>query len=204
MNPSSDCRWEHRFECGARLCVEPLSSLESLRERVSRSEWQESERFTSTKRRCEYLGWRALCRDMMGVSTSVENLFEYNNLGAPHLVGFDLCVGVSHGKECVAVVLSAEPCAVDIEHEGRRFGAILPRYTTPKELMLSSSEDLYAQLWCAKEAMFKYVGAEGSYVADFEVVALDEGCGTGRTRFCTSDIGIRFLRYGEYHIAVII
>ncbi len=205
MSPQSNPpRWERHFESGAWLCVEPLTELKAMQQRVSPSEWQESLRFKSEHRRQEYLGWRALCREMIGAKLSDENIFSYSSQGAPQIEGSPWCIGVSHSRDCVAVVISRDRCAVDIEHRDRRYSSILSRYTSPQELELSQLDDLHAKLWCAKEAMYKFVGSDKAYVADFEVIRFSSSSATGRTRFWDSDIELQLFNYEDYYIALIV
>ena len=103
----------------------------------------------------------------------------YNGVGAPVVTSPEgYFIGVSHCRERVAVCISRQRCAVDIESVSRNFGAALARCMTPRERTLSTDERLGAALWCAKEALYKYSGRrELDFRKDLRIGSADLAAG---------------------------
>ena len=74
-------------------------------------------------------------------------------------------IGVSHSHGYAAVILSAQPCAVDIEPADSDFSRAARRFISPQEQALQPCalpEVLFpALVWCAKEAVYKWVRISG-------------------------------------------
>lgn len=74
-------------------------------------------------------------------------------------------IGVSHSHGYAAVILSAQPCAVDIEPADSDFSRAARRFISPQEQALQPCalpEALFpALVWCAKEAVYKWVRISG-------------------------------------------
>ncbi|MDR0907803.1 MAG: 4'-phosphopantetheinyl transferase superfamily protein [Rikenellaceae bacterium] len=140
------------------LEVRPASTdLEALREWVTPEEW-EAAAMNSTARRSEWLTWRALVRQRLGRDVAIS----YDTQGAP--IVDKGCIGVSHTRGWVAVVWSAEPCAVDIELTARAISSVTARrFISPEERALpDSTNPLFpVAVWCAKEAAYKFAHAAG-------------------------------------------
>ncbi len=147
---------------GGVLCVAPLRKREELLGEVSQAEIAQTQHFKSEARVTEFLSWRALARKMLGVGSESE-LIEYNDVGAPQIIGHKLSIGVSHSRKAVAVLISPTPCAIDIEESDRNFANVAPRYTSESERELGCS---LAELWCAKETLYKYSGLKGLNLID--------------------------------------
>ena len=71
----------------------------------------------------------------------------------------------SHSHGYAAVILSAQPCAVDIEPADSDFSRAARRFISPQEQALQPCalpEALFpALVWCAKEAVYKWVRISG-------------------------------------------
>ncbi len=164
-----------RLECGSGVVlVERCGSLEELEEIVSNSEWLASEKLTSEYRRIEWLSSRAIIRrelKAMGLSVDPDvAVVESEPGGAPIInptIISTISVSISHTKGCVAVVLSANRCCVDIEHSERAVAHLLPRFASDTEIELLKKESVKPiLLWCIKEALYKYAGREGGSFKD--------------------------------------
>ncbi len=193
------------------VIIAPLGELDALRERVSSFEWRESEqRFTSERRRREWLTSRAVVRGELAsiggargcgekardcgmpnedAVSSQSSIIEYNKLGAPYInpiFNTALHISISHTEDCVAVMLSHGGCAVDIEHSERRVEHLLSRFASEHEQRLVASGELSPiALWCAKEVLYKFAGREGvSFVDDIRVDSVSLAGGE-RTLSCS-------------------
>ena len=144
------------------------------------------ERFSAEGRRAEWLAWRGVVRELVcGEGYATEDFrIVYNECGAPEVRRADnsqilYYIGVSHCRGCVAVVMSAEPCGVDIEWADRNFERAASRYLSAAERALEQQcpERVSGAVWCAKEAVYKYFSAQGvkypDFLNDIRVVASD-------------------------------
>ncbi|WP_234025736.1 4'-phosphopantetheinyl transferase superfamily protein [Alistipes sp. Marseille-P5061] len=163
------------------MLSEPLAAAETDLW-TTEEERAEAARFGSARRRSEYLTWRTLVRRELGRDAVIG----YNGVGAPVVTSPEgYFIGVSHCRERVAVCISRQRCAVDIESVSRNFGAALARCMTPRERTLSTDERLGAALWCAKEALYKYAGRrELELQRDVQVLGVDFEAGRIVGRIC--------------------
>lgn len=170
---------------GKLLLSEPLATVETDLW-TTEEERAEAARFGSARRRSEYLTWRTLVRRELGRDAVIG----YNGVGAPVVSSPEgYFIGVSHCRERVAVCISRQRCAVDIESASRDFGAALARCMTPRERSLSTDERLGAALWCAKEALYKYAGRrELELQRDVQVLGVDFEAGRIVGRVCDGEL----------------
>lgn len=151
-----------------RLYVEPLMSDEEIAVWTTDEERRTATSFGAEQRRREWLSWRAVVRRELGRETTIA----YNEQGAPCIVGGELHLSVSHARDRVAVLLSEEPCGVDLERTDRRFERVKSKYLTADEELLSDDPRFRAVAWSAKEALYKYAGEEGlSFTEDIRILA---------------------------------
>lgn len=179
--PSSAAAPHSAVAPGKLLLSEPLAAAETDLW-TTEEERAEAARFGSARRRSEYLTWRTLVRRELGRDAVIG----YNGVGAPVVTSPEgYFIGVSHCRERVAVCISRQRCAVDIESVSRNFGAALARCMTPRERTLSTDERLGAALWCAKEALYKYAGRrELELQRDVQVLGVDFEAGRIVGRIC--------------------
>lgn len=86
-------------------------------------------------------------------------------------------IGVSHSHGYAAVILSSQPCAVDIEPADTDFSRTARRFISPQEQALQPyalPETLFpALVWCAKETVYKWVRISGlSLLHDIRVTEI--------------------------------
>ena len=154
----------------SRLVIEKIAPIDTLREVALGEDMAQVESFGSEVRRREVLAWRAVVRRELGENTQIS----YDEYGAPQVDAPDTYISVSHSKEWVAVLFSDRECAVDIESVERNFRNVATRYLSSEEQMLAEKYDLYAELWCAKEALYKYYKKGNlDLVRDISVVRYD-------------------------------
>ena len=155
---------------GIKLLIEkPLSEAELLAV-TGEAEQRMVAAFATESRRREALMWRCIVRRELGADAEIC----YNELGAPQVTNREVCIGVSHSADFVAVIIAPVRCAVDIERLDRNFERVSSRYITPEERMLSCDERLPAILWCAKEALYKFSGEKGiDFLRDLRILEVD-------------------------------
>ena len=135
-----------------RLCIESPKPEDETSFWTTDEEVAQAAAFRSERRRREFLTWRAIVRRELGRHTRIT----YDELGAPSLPDGEAYVAVSHCSGRVAVCLSPNRCAVDIERADRDFSRAAERFLTPDEAALSSDPRWPGLVWCAKETLYKY------------------------------------------------
>lgn len=135
-----------------RLYIEPPQTEEETSAWTTDEEVAQAAAFRNERRRREFLTWRAIVRRVLGCHTRIT----YDELGAPSLPDGEAYVAVSHCSGRVAVCLSPNRCAVDIERANRDFSRVAARFLTPDEAALSSDSRWPGLVWCAKETLYKY------------------------------------------------
>ena len=162
---------------GSRIVIEPIASEETLRASAVAEDMTFVEQFSSVSRRCEVLAWRAIVRRELGNGVEIS----HDEYGAPTVDTPNTYISVSHSRDRVAVLLADRACAVDIESVERDFRRVATRYLSKEEQQLAEQNDLYAEMWSAKEALYKYYKKGGlDFVNDISVVAYDADGGVLR------------------------
>ena len=116
---------------------------------------QEMQRFTSERRKMEWLSVRVLLYSMLQEDKEII----YSSEGKPSLGDHSFFISISHTKGYVAVMLaSSVPVGIDIEQYAQRVHKVCDRYVRPDEQVESYQGDITWGLllhWSAKEAVFK-------------------------------------------------
>ena len=151
----------------SRLFIENIDSEEVLKGCVNPEDIAVVENYSNHGRRCESLAWRAIVRREVGKDVRIS----YDEYGAPQVDLPNYYISVSHSKGVVALLLSDTPCAIDIEQTERNFRRVADRYLSKRECDIAEANDLYAEMWCAKEALYKYYKRGGLDLVDDLVIS---------------------------------
>ena len=135
---------------------ESLDTLFSLLPDVRRvSCEQEMQRFTSDRRKLEWLSVRVLLYSMLQEDKEIG----YSSEGKPHLTDNSSFISISHTKGYVAVILSSvAPVGIDIEQYGQRVKRVYDRFIRSDERVEPyQGDETWSMLlhWSAKETIFK-------------------------------------------------
>ena len=184
-----------------RLVVESVASESVLRDGAVAEDIDFVETFANADRRCEVLAWRTIVRRELGRGVEIF----YDEYGAPKVDVPNTNISVSHSKGSVAVLFSDNPCAVDIEHTNRDFRRVANRYLAQSEQKLAEQYDIFAEMWCAKEALYKYYKKGNlDLVKHISIGDYDSDRGVLRCSILGSEpIGVKIEREGILAIAVI-
>ena len=136
----------------SRLVIESIASEEALRECATAADLAFVEQYGSASRRCEVLAWRAIVRRELGAEVAIS----HDDYGAPKVDNPNIHISVSHSRDRVAVLFSNGVCAVDIESVERDFRRVASRYLSAEEQALAERYNIFAEMWSAKEALYKY------------------------------------------------
>lgn len=185
----------------SRLVIERIAAEEALRECAAAEDLAFIAQFGSASRRSEVLAWRTIVRRELGSEVTIS----HDEYGAPKVDTPDTFISVSHSRDRVAVLFSDRACAVDIESAERDFRKVASRYLSAEEQALAEQNDLYAEMWSAKEALYKYHVKGGvDFVKDVVVADYDRERGVLRcTIFGGEIIEVKVQREDNLVIAVI-
>ena len=148
----------------AKLFIERPLSEEELLALSGEAERRIVADFGTEARRREALMWRHIIHRELGSNAKIA----YNDNGAPILENRTEHISVSHSADFVAVIISDQRCAIDIERLDRNFERVATRYLNPDEEALSDDSRLRAVAWCAKEVLYKYAGERGLDLFSFQ------------------------------------
>ena len=116
---------------------------------------QEMQRFTSDRRKLEWLSVRVLLYSMLQEDKEIG----YSSEGKPHLTDNSSFISISHTKGYVAVILSSvAPVGIDIEQYGQRVKRVYDRFIRSDERVEPyQGDETWSMLlhWSAKETIFK-------------------------------------------------
>ena len=185
----------------SRLFIENIGSEEVLREGAHADDLCLVDSFSNQSRRCEVLAWRAIVRRELGADVQID----YDEYGAPKVDMPATYISVSHSKGDVAVLISDAPCAVDIEQTNRDFCKVASHYLSERELDLAKEYNLFAEIWCAKEALYKYHRKGGvDYVEQISILDYDAEYQLFKASICGGDpVVVRLKREDNHSIALI-
>lgn len=116
---------------------------------------EEMQRFTSPRRKMEWLSVRVL----LHVLLKEDKQIAYSPDGKPYLTDHSFYISISHTKGYVAVILSsAPPVGIDIEQYGPRVRRVFDRFIRPDEQIETYLGDTTWSMllhWSAKETVYK-------------------------------------------------
>ena len=185
----------------SRLIVEAIASEETLLALATAEDRAFVEQFGSAKRRCEVLAWRAMVRRELGDEVAIS----HDEYGAPQVDTPNIYISISHSRDRVALLISDSPCAVDIEDTARNFRNVSSKYLSAAEQLLAERYDIFAEMWCAKEALYKYHRKGGlDYVEQISILDDDADNQSFEASICGGEtIRVRLKREGNHSIALI-
>ena len=158
----------------SRIVIEQIVAEETLREGATVADLRAVEQFASASRRREVLAWRAIVRRELGETVAIS----HDEYGAPRVDVPNLYISVSHSRDRVAVLFADRRCAVDVESAERDFCKVASRYLSDKECQIAQQYGLYAEMWSAKEALYKYHRKGGlDLVRDITISSYEPGSG---------------------------
>lgn len=133
-------------------------------------------------RRSEWVAWRSVLREnaeRWGVGSRALKV-AYAATGEPIFEGLEGSISVTHCRGYVAVARSrGGRCGIDVERLDRNFENVESKYISATERQLAErvgQPDFRAAIWCAKEAVYKYLRREGiDFQRDMQVVDFEQG-----------------------------
>lgn len=121
---------------------------------------EEISRFSSEKRKLEFLAVRCALRHLSGRSLRIK----YLPGGMPYLDDHSMQIGISHtGHYATVITHPTTPVSIDIERIGDKVIRVRHKFLHQEELQNIDprSEKIHLTiLWAAKEALYKIIGIE--------------------------------------------
>ena len=152
---------EGTFSIGIWQVTETMERLLSLA-RLTQADQQTWEKFTSLKRKREWLTVRVLLKELCEQHPVPE--IRYDEKGKPH-IGNGSVVSISHTKEYVAMMLSSSAMAgIDLEMIRPEIELLSKKFLNPEEKNclpeFNTIEHIHV-IWGAKEVLYKMYGKGG-------------------------------------------
>ena len=158
-------------------------------------------RFSSEKRKQEWLAVRVLLKNLCGE----EKTIAYLPSGKPYLEDGSLHVSFSHTNGYVAVAIHPSvEVGIDIEQYGTRVRRVASRFIREDEwISIESGDETYALLlhWSAKETMFNLMEDAGvDFIDHLHILPFEpKDSGIFKAREYRSDKGQEFLIHYDTH-----
>lgn len=158
-------------------------------------------RFSSEKRKQEWLAVRVLLKELCGE----EKTIAYLPSGKPYLEDGSLHVSFSHTNGYVAVAIHPSvEVGIDIEQYGTRVRRVASRFIREDEwVSVDAGDETYALLlhWSAKETMFKLMEDAGvDFIDHLHILPFEpKDFGTFKAREYRSDKEQEFLIHYDTH-----
>jgi phosphopantetheinyl transferase len=158
-------------------------------------------RFSSEKRKQEWLAVRVLLKELCGE----EKTIAYLPSGKPYLEDGSLHVSFSHTNGYVAVAIHPSvEVGIDIEQYGTRVRRVASRFIREDEwVSVDAGDETYALLlhWSAKETMFKLMEDAGvDFIDHLHILPFEpKDSGTFKAREYRSDKEQEFLIHYDTH-----
>lgn len=127
-----------------------------------------SQKFSNEQKQLEYLAERAILFSLFGGKVALG----HDSAGAPIIYGENAPqISISHTKDWVLLALHPScRIGVDIEFFSERVNKIVAHFMQPEEAVSLTEKEAQTYynlvVWCAKEALFKAVGAKDTYLKD--------------------------------------
>ncbi|MFQ3577057.1 MAG: 4'-phosphopantetheinyl transferase superfamily protein [Cytophagales bacterium] len=140
-------------------------TVEELFENLTLSPFDKEE-YKSISHPTRQLEWLAARKAMQELVTN--SRYQYHGIqkeanGKSHLFNHQLHISISHTKDYAAVMLgSLKEVGIDIELLKTKITRISHKFVSKYEFHLHTDDTLKLTIaWCAKEAIYKYLGREG-------------------------------------------
>ena len=120
---------------------ESMNKIDEIAEKLNE---QIPKKFTSTKRKKEWVCTRALLKEISGQSKIC-----YDSSGSPKID--EKFISISHSKKIVAIILSDKNCAIDVEEISEKSKVLQSKFSNKNNLNKKES----TIVWSTKECIFK-------------------------------------------------
>ena len=131
---------------------------------------------------------------------------KYNDYGAPYLFEQKKNISISHKKNYVIFGHSTFKIGVDIEQISERVKKVKEKFLNETELIEFSNEtdEIYTQLWSAKEAIYKTMITPVSFKNDIKLSKDNNGAIIGKVLNSEKTIHLNYLKIEDYILCYVL
>ncbi len=131
---------------------------------------------------------------------------KYMNYGAPYLTEQNTNISISHKNNYVVLGFSPYKIGIDLEKISERIKKVKSKFLTEQEINEFSDEtdEIYTQLWAAKEAIYKTIAPPISFKNDIILTKGDNGLIIGKIFDNEKSINLNFLNIKDYILCYVL
>jgi phosphopantetheinyl transferase (holo-ACP synthase) len=128
------------------------------------------------------------------------------NYGAPYLTEQNTNISISHKNNYVVLGFSPYKIGIDLEKISERVKKVKSKFLTEQEINEFSDEtdEIYTQLWAAKEAIYKTIAPPISFKNDIILTKGDNGLIVGKIFDNEKSINLNFLNIKDYILCYVL
>ena len=183
-------------------------SLEDLQSQVILSEEEKGrlQHFASKKRKTEWLATRLMLQAIQPNNCSIA----YHSDGKPYLKDSDTHLSISHSNPFVGIALNkSKPTGIDIQVVKPNISKGKSLFLQPQDLQSLGEESNNTHhlhlAWCAKEAMYKFIGDKTLNIYEhFNIESItgneQEGEIKGVCLFTATTIFMHFQKQDDFYL----
>jgi phosphopantetheinyl transferase (holo-ACP synthase) len=125
---------------------------------------------------------------------------QYKDYGAPYLINEKTHISISHKNNYVVFGSSPTKIGIDIEEISERINKIKTKFLNEKELneFSDESDEIYTQLWAAKEAIYKTMIPPVSFKNDIKLSRNENGEIIGKIFDSEKIMNLNFINIKDY------
>jgi 4'-phosphopantetheinyl transferase len=131
---------------------------------------------------------------------------QYKDYGAPFLIDKSLHISISHKNNYVVFGKSPLKIGLDLERISTRVAKIKSKFLNEDELdeFSQESDEIYTQLWAAKEAIYKTLKPPLSFKNDIKLSRDSKGLIFAKIYDNVSTINLNFIKYKDYVLCYVL
>lgn len=130
----------------------------------------------------------------------------YTKYGAPYIDEKNTSISISHKNNYVVFGYSDLRIGIDLERISERIKKVKTKFLTELELTIFTNEtdEIYTQLWTAKEAIYKIVSKPINFRNDILLSKDSNGLITGKIVNDENVISLNYLKINDYILCYVL
>jgi phosphopantetheinyl transferase (holo-ACP synthase) len=146
-----------------------------------------------------------LIRGLRTASLGLKEI-KYKDYGAPYLTEQNIQISISHKNNYVVFGFSPFKIGIDLEQISERVKKVKSKFLTAQELteFSDATDEIYTQLWAAKEAIYKTMVPPISFKNDIKLSKDCNGLIIGKIFDNEKSINLNFLNIKDYILCYVL
>lgn len=146
-----------------------------------------------------------LIRGLRTASLGLKEI-KYKDYGAPYLTEQNIQISISHKNNYVVFGFSPFKIGIDLEQISERVKKVKSKFLTAQELteFSDATDEIYTQLWAAKEAIYKTMVPPISFKNDIKLSKDCNGLIIGKIFENEKSINLNFLNINDYILCYVL